>query len=105
MKEYLIRIESGRSSESITINGDLCRPFMIANNLWNYYSPGHAAQRLEKLARAWENNGHTVKRIFGAVSDMPTQGNKFNVEKTLLEYNPKASTKAYINLIRKHYHY
>ena len=105
MKEYLIRIETAHSSESITINGDLCRPFMIANNLWNYCSPGHAAQRLEKLARAWENNGYTVKRIFGIVSDMPTQGNKFNVEKTLLDYSPKASTEAYINLIRKHYHY
>lgn len=105
MKEYLIRIETAHNNESITINGDLYRPFMIANNLWNYYSPGHAARRLETIAREWENNGYTVKRIFGAVSDMPSKGNKFNVEKTLFEYSKKASTKAYINLIREHYHY
>jgi flagellar basal body rod protein FlgB len=105
MKQYLIRIENGRSSEHTTINGDSLRPFMIAHNLWNYTTPGHAARRLEKLAQAWENNGYTVKRIFGGVSDMPTQGNKFNVEKTLLDFSNNASTKAYTDLIKKHYHY
>lgn len=103
MKEYLIRIETDRGSECITINGDLYRPFMIAHNLWNYYSPGHAARRLEKLATEWENNGYTVKRIFGNVSDMPTQGNKFNIEKTLVEFN--ASKKTYRDIIKQYYHY
>lgn len=105
MKEYLIRIENGRSSECTTINGDSRRPFQIAHNLWNYTTPGHAARRLERIAAAWENNGRTVKRVFGSVSDMPTCGDKFGIEKTLLEYNPKASTDDYIKLIRKHYHY
>lgn len=105
MKQYLIRIETERSSERTTINGDSCRPFMIAHNLWNYTTPGHAARRLEKLAQSLEKSGYTVKRIFGSVSDMPTCGNKFNVEKTLLDYSQNASTKAYIDLVRKHYHY
>ena len=105
MKKYLIRIENARGSECTTINGDSCRPFMIAHNLWNYTTPGHAARRLEKLAKEWECNGFTVKRIFGAVSDMPVTGNNFNVEKTLLEYSQNASTKAYIDLVRKHYNY
>lgn len=105
MKEYLIRIENGRGSEQVTINGDSCRPFMIAHNLWNYTTPGHAARRLEKLAQSWEKNGYTVKRVFGAVSDMPVTGNKFNAEKTLLDYSQNASVKAYTELIRKHYHY
>ena len=105
MKQYLIRIENGRGSECATINGDSRRPFMIANNLWNYKTPGHAARRLEKLAQAWEKNGYTVKRIFGAVSDMPATGNNFNVEKILLYYSPNASAKAYTDLIRKYYHY
>lgn len=103
MKEYLIRIENDRSGECITINGDSYRPFMIAHNLWNYYQPGHAAQRLEKLAKSWENNGYTVKRIFGTVADMPTTGNEFNIEKTLIEF--KASNKDLAQLIREHYHY
>lgn len=90
MKEYLIRIESDRAGECITINGDSRRPFMIAHNLYNYTMPGHAAQRLEKIARAWENNGITVKRIFGTVADMPTCGNEFNVKVTLLDFNQKA---------------
>lgn len=105
MKEYLIRIENERGSECITIYGDTpSRPFIIANNLWNYCSPGHAARRLEMLAKSWENNGHTVKRIYGTVADMPTRGNEFNIEWTLLDYSPKASTKAYTDLIKKHYH-
>jgi hypothetical protein len=105
MKEYLIRVENERGSECTTINGDSCRPFMIAHNLWNYTTPGHAARRLEKLAQSWEKSGYTVKRIFGAVSDMPVRGNEFNVEMTLLDYSPNANAKAYVDLIRKHYHY
>ena len=103
MQEYLIRIEMARGSENITVNGDSYRPFMIAHNLWNYTTPGHAARRLEKLAKEWENNGYTVKRIFGNVSDMPTQGNKFNIEKTLIDFN--ASKKTYRDIIKQHYHY
>ena len=103
MKKYLIRIENGRGAECITINGDSCRPFMIAHNLWNYTTPGHAARRLENLAQAWENNGYTVKRIFGAVADMPTQGNDFNIEKTLIDFN--ASKKTYRYIIKQYYHY
>jgi hypothetical protein len=104
-KKYLIRIENGRGSECTTINGDSRRPFMIANNLWNYTTPGNAARRLENIARSWESCGYTVKRIFGTVADMPTRGNDFNVQWTLLGYSPKASTKAYIDLISKYYHY
>lgn len=105
MKKYLIRIETGSNSECTTINGDSRRPFQIAHNLWNYTTPGHAARRLEKIAMAWENNGRAVTRIYGTVADMPTRGNDFNVERILLDYSPNASTKAYIELIRKHYHY
>lgn len=105
MKKYLIRIENGHTSEHTTISGDSSRPFQIANNLWNYTTPGHAARRLEKLAQYWEKLGYTVKRVFGAVSDMPVKGNNFNIEKTLLDYSPNASTKAYIKLVRKYYHY
>jgi hypothetical protein len=105
MKQYLIRIENGRGSECTTINGDSYRPFMISHNLWNYKTPGHAARRLEKLAKAWEKNGYAVKRIFGAVSDMPVTGNNFNVEAILLDYSQNASAKAYMDLIGKYYHY
>lgn len=86
MKEYLIRIENSHTSECTTINGDLSRPFMIAHNLWNYATPWHAAQRLEKIARSWENNGHTVKRVYGNVWEMPTKGNNANVGLILLDY-------------------
>lgn len=103
MKEYLVRIENGRGCECITINGDSCRPFMIAGNLWNYTRPGHAARRLEMLAKSWENHGCTVKRIFGTVADMPTRGSKFNIEKTLIDFN--ASSKTYRELIKEYYHY
>ena len=102
MKNYLIRIENGRGAECVTINGDSCRPFMIAHNLWNYSTPWHAAQRLEKLARSWEKHGHAVKRVFGAVSDMPTCGDEFNIEKTLIDFN--ASDKTYYDILRKYYH-
>ena len=105
MKKYLIRIETGRNSVFTTINGDSRRPFQILNNLWNYTTPGHAARRLEKHAKQWENIGNIVTRVYGTVADMPTKGNEFNLEKILLEYNPKAGTQDYIKLIRKHYHY
>lgn len=105
MKQYLIRIENGHTTECTTINGDSYRPFQIAHNLWNYTTPGHAARRLEKLAKCWESAGYTVKRVFGTVADMPACGDEFGIEKTLLEYNPNARTADYIALIKKHYHY
>jgi hypothetical protein len=86
MKEYLIRIESNHTSECTTINGDNYRPFMIAHNLWNYTTPWHAAQRLEKLAKCWEALGNDVKRVNGSVWDMPTTGNKKNINLILLDY-------------------
>jgi hypothetical protein len=87
MKEYLIRIENGRGAECITINGDCpSRPFQIAHNLWNYITPGHAARRLEMLAKSWENNGYTVKRVYGNVWEMPTTGSGANVGLILLDY-------------------
>lgn len=87
MKEYLIQIETGHNSERTTISGDCpARPFTIANNLWNYSTPWHAAQRLEKLARSWENHGYTVKRVFGTVWEMPTTGDQRNAELILLDY-------------------
>ena len=90
MKKYLIRIESDRSAEAVCINGDSLRPFQIAGNLWNYTTPWTAAQRLEKLARSWESHGHTVRRIYGSVSDMPTKGNEFNVGAILREWRAEA---------------
>lgn len=105
MKKYLIRIENGHTSEFITINGDSCRPFMIANNLWNYTTPGHAARRLEKLANCWESAGYDVTRIYGHIADMPVCGNSYNTEKILLDYSGNANTDDYIKLIKKHYHY
>lgn len=87
MKEYLIRIENGHTSECTTISGDCpSRPFQIANNLWNYTTPGHAARRLEKLAQCWESLGYTVKRVYGNVWEMPTTGNGANVGLILLDY-------------------
>lgn len=87
LKEYLIRIESGHSAEIVSIYGDCPqRPFSIANNLWNYSTPWHAAQRLEKLAKCWESAGYTVKRIYGNVWEMPTKGNDKNVGLILLDY-------------------
>jgi hypothetical protein len=88
MKEYLIRIENGHTNEHTTISGDCpSRPFQIANNLWNYTTPGHAARRLEKLAKCWENLGYTVKRVYGPIWDMPTRGSGFNVAMTLLDFD------------------
>lgn len=86
MKKYLIRIESDRSAEAVCINGDSSRPFQIARNLWNYVTPWTAAQRLEKLAQSWESHGHTVRRIYGGVSDMPTRGDSHNVGIILREW-------------------
>lgn len=105
MKQYLIRIETGRNCEFTTINGDSRRPFQIAHNLWNYTTPGHAGRRLEKIAQAWENNGRQVTRIYGTVGDMPTTGDEFNLEMILLDYNPKTTMYDYIKLRQKHYHY
>lgn len=103
MKEYLIRIENGHTSECTTISGDCpSRPFQIANNLWNYTTPGHAARRLEKLAQCWENAGYTVKRVYGTAADMPTCGDEFGIEKTLIDFN--ASNKTYRDILKKYYH-
>lgn len=90
MKQYLIRIESEQSAEAVCINGDSSRPFQIAHNLWNYATPGHAARRLEKLAQSWESHGHTVRRIYGGVGDMPTKGSAFNVAMTLRDWRAEA---------------
>ena len=79
MKKYLICIETNRSAEAVYINGDSLRPFQIAHNLWNYATPWTAAQRLEKLAKAWEDNGFSVRRVYGTVEEMPTKGNEFNL--------------------------
>ena len=79
MKKYLIRIETNRSAEAVYINGDSLRPFQIAHNLWNYATPWTAAQRLERLAKAWEGNGFSVRRVYGTVKEMPTSGNEFNL--------------------------
>ena len=105
MKIYLIAIESAHNKLFTTIYGDTpTRPFMIANNLWNYKRPGHAARRLEILAQSWESGGHAVKRIFGTVANMPTKGSAFNVEKTLIDW--KATNKTYRQLLKEHgYHY
>ena len=105
MKKYLIRIETRGQAIFTTINGDSRRPFQILHNLWNYTTPGHAARRLEKHARQWENLGDIVTRIYGTVADMPTQGDEFNLEMILLDYNPKTRPEDYRKLIRKHYHY
>lgn len=87
MNDCLIRINSSRGgSECITISGDSSRPFQIAHNLWNYSTPWHAAQRLEKLAKSWEGNGIAVIRIYGSIWDMPTTGNEKNVDLIRLDY-------------------
>lgn len=86
MKDCLIRIENGRGNQCVTINGDSSRPFQIAGNLWNYSTPWHAAQRLEKLAKSWEENGFAVTRIYGSVWDMHTSGNDKNIDLIRLDY-------------------
>lgn len=87
MNAYLIKIESNNGKkECVSINGDSLRPFQIAGNLWNYQCPGYAARRLETLAKAWENNGLAVKRIYGTVFDMPQKGNDHNIGIILAEH-------------------
>lgn len=87
MDKYLIKIKaSNGSTECITINGDSTRPFQIAHNLWNYLYPGHAAHKLNTIAKSWENNGLTVERCYGTIVDMPTQGNQYNVKLTLASH-------------------
>ena len=87
MNTYLIKIETGSGTKDcVSINGDSLRPFQIAGNLWNYQYPGHAARRLETLAKAWENNGLAVKRIYGTVFDMPQKGNDHNIGIILADY-------------------
>ena len=87
MNTYLIRIETvNGAKEGVTINGDSCRPFQISGNLWNYQNPGHAAHRLEILAKSWENNGLAVKRIYGTILDMPKTGNDYNIGIILAEH-------------------
>ena len=74
MKKYLIRIESDNGyKQTISINGDSSLPFQIANNLYNYRYPGHAAHRLELLAKSLENNNFIIKRVYGTILDMPTK--------------------------------
>lgn len=87
MKKYLIRIESENSALFTTIYGDTpSRPFMIDHNLWNYKTPWAAAQRLERLAKSWEAHGYAVKRIYGSILDMPTNGNEFNAAATIRDF-------------------
>ena len=100
MEKYLIRIDANNgASECITINGDSIRPFQIANNLWSYQYPGHAAHKLSTLAKSLENNGLTVTKIYGTISDMPTKGNKYNVELILAEHG----NRNVFEVIKKYY--
>ena len=86
MNTYLIKIEAENGAkEGVIINGDSLRPFQIARNLWNYQYPGHAAHRLETLAKNWENNGLKVTRIYGTILDMPKEGNDYNIGIILAE--------------------
>lgn len=102
MSKYLIRIETGSGTkECISINGDSLRPFQIAGNLWNYQYPGHAARRLETLAKAWENNGFAVKRIYGTILDMPKKGNDYNIGIILAEHGIGSLSEA----IKKYYNF
>ena len=101
MNTYLIKIEAANgANECVTINGDSYRPFQIAGNLWNYQYPGHAAHRLEMLAKSWENNGFAVKRIYGTILDMPKEGNDYNIGVILAEHgigNLSEAIKNYYN--------
>lgn len=80
-RTYLIGIKSDRGNYlCIHVNGDTpSRPFSIANNLWNYETPWHAAQQLKRLANSWSCCGHKVTGIFGTVADMPAKGDRDNV--------------------------
>ncbi len=87
MNKYLIKIKANNgATECITINGDSTRPFQIAHNLWNYLYPGYASHKLNTIAKSWENNGLTVEKYYGTIIDMPTQGDKYNVELTLASH-------------------
>lgn len=88
MKKYLVRIEAGAGVASFTtIHGDIVtRPFTIAGNLWNYQTPWTAARRLETLAQSWEKHGHTVRRVYGTIYDIPTAGDADNVAATLNDF-------------------
>ena len=100
MNKYLIAIKANNgTSECITINGDSLRPFQIANNLWNYQYPGYAARKLNTLAKSWKNNGLTVTKIYGTISDMPTQGNKYNVQLILAEHG----NRNVFDVVKKYY--
>ena len=102
MNTYLIKIETDTGAkEGVTINGDSSRPFQIARNLWNYQYPGHAAHRLETLAKNWENNGFAVKRIYGTILDMPKKGNDYNIGIILAEYGIGSLSEA----IKKYYNF
>lgn len=88
MRQYLIAIQSGNHELCTHIYGDSpSRPFSIANNLWNYITPWHAAQRLEKLAKSWEARGRDVRRIYGQVRHMPTKGDRDNVWSIIRDYH------------------
>lgn len=101
MNKYLIKIEANNGAmENISINGDSLRPFQIAHNLWNYLYPGHAAHRLEMLAKSWENNGFTVRRIYGTILDMPKKGDEYNIGIILAEYGFEKLSE----VIKKYYH-
>lgn len=87
MNKYLIGIKANNGeSECISINGDSLRPFQIANNLWNYQYPGHAARKLSTLAKSWKNNGLIVTKIYGTILDMPRKGNEHNIQLILAEH-------------------
>ena len=88
MKEYLVEIELRETGSrmSTTINGDSLRPFQIAHNLWNYTTPWHAAQRLERIAKTWEVNGFHVIRTYGPVYYMETTGNRDNAIQILRDW-------------------
>lgn len=102
MNTYLIKIEANNgANECVSINGDSCRPFQIAGNLWNYQCPGHAARKLETLAKAWENNGLAVKRIYGTILDMPKKGNDYNIAIILAEHGIGSLSEA----IKKYYNF
>ena len=87
MNSYLIKIKaSNGATECISINGDSYRPFQIAHNLYNYLLPGHAARKLEALAKAWEANGLYVSRHYGTILEMPTHGDAYNIDLTIAKH-------------------
>lgn len=102
MNKYLIKIKSNNgASECITINGDSLRPFQIANNLWNYQYPGHAARKLSTLAKSLESNGLIVTKIYGTISDMPRKGNDYNIQLILAEHGNRNVFEIVKKVLRK----